>query len=284
MMGMPSNKYAKPFIKWAGGKRQLLPEIKERIPAVIKGTYFEPFVGAGAVFLELQRNKATINDLNSELIDAYTSIKENVDELIELLQAYAIKNEASFFYEIRSKDRDETFNDWSKVEKAARFIYLNKTCYNGLYRVSAQGFFNTPFGNYKKPAICEEIKLRAISNYLNTNSVTIYNGDYEKSVKAKKDDFVYFDPPYHSPDKTNFTGYQKGGFDESEQERLFRLFAKLSDDGVKCMLSNSATPFIKNLYKDYNIDVVKATRAINSISSERGAVDEVIVRSWWVDE
>ncbi len=282
---MPSNKYAKPFIKWAGGKRQLLPEIKERLPPMSKSTYYEPFVGAGAVFLELQQNKAIINDLNSELMDAYISIKDNVDELIELLQTYEIKNEANFFYEIRSKDREELFCDWSRVEKAARFIYLNKTCYNGLYRVSAQGFFNTPFGNYKKSAICEEIKLRAISNYLNTNNIVILNGDYEKSVKtAKKDDFVYFDPPYHSPNRTNFTGYQKGGFDENEQERLFKLFAKLSDNGVKCMLSNSATPFIKNLYKDYNIDIVKATRAINSVSSERGAVDEVIVRSWWPDD
>jgi len=280
-----NNQYAKPFIKWAGGKRQLLPQIKERIPAALKGTYYEPFVGAGALFFELQRNKAVINDLNSELIDTYISIKENVDELIELLQEYTAKNKPNYFYETRSKDRDESYRSWSRVEKAARFIYLNKTCYNGLYRVSAQGFFNTPFGNYKNPAICEEIKLRAINNYLNTSDVKICNGDYEKSIKiAKEGDFIYFDPPYHSPDKTNFTGYQKGGFDENDQERLYIIFSKLSDKGVKCMLSNSSTSFINNLYKDFNIDPVKATRAINSISSERGAVEEVIVRNWWSDD
>ena len=271
----------KPFVKWAGGKRQLIPELKKYIPKKF-GTYYEPFVGGGALLFEIQPNKAVISDRNIDLILTYITIKENVEELIELLKTYETMNNSKDYYTIRSMDREtDIFSKKSNVERAARMIYLNKTCYNGLYRVNSQGLFNTPFGNYKNPAICDEYVLRAVNAYLNKADVKILNSDFEETVDSVvKGDFVYFDPPYHSPNNTNFTGYQSGGFDESEQKRLAITYEKLSEIGAYCTLSNSSTPYVHDLFGKFNIHIVKANRAINSNGNDRGAVDEVVVTNW----
>lgn len=271
----------KPYLKWAGGKRQLLPIIENYIPDEIN-TYYEPFIGAGAVLFARQPASAVINDHNTQLITTYKVIKEQVEELIHLLQIHKESNTKEYFYDIREQDRKlDKFNTLTEVEKAARFIYLNKTCYNGLYRVNSQGLFNVPFGKYANPTICEEVTLRAINQYFNSSNITILNGDFSDALNTcTAGDFVYLDPPYHSPNNMNFTGYQAGGFNESEQVRLYETYVKLTNKNVKCLLSNSDTDFISDLYKDFNIHIVKATRAINSDASKRGKVNEVLVQNW----
>jgi DNA adenine methylase len=278
-----NNPLIKPCLKWAGGKRQLLAEIMKHIPKGVNSyTYYEPFIGAGAVFFELQPKKAVINDFNSQLILTYSVIKENIEELIKLLKTY--KNDKEYFYEIRNLDRDAIkFNKLTDAEKAARLIFLNKTCYNGLYRVNSQGLFNVPYGKYKNPTICEEIVLRQINEYLNNNKVVILNNDFEFAVlSADKDSFIYFDPPYHSPGKTNFTGYQADGFGEKEQERLRNVMIEMTNRGAKCLLSNADTDYIRELYShDYfKIISVQAKRSINSDSAGRGNVNEVLIKNW----
>jgi len=181
-------------------------------------------------------------------------------------------------------DRDRVkFNSLGDIEKAARMIFLNKTCFNGLYRVNSKGLFNVPYGRYKNPAICEDIVLRQISAYLNSNEISILNNDFEPAVlKADKKSFVYFDPPYHSPEKTNFTGYHANGFDEGGQERLCNVMKKMTDRGVKCLLSNSDTEYIRKLYDHDIFDIisVQAKRIINSNSAGRGFVNEVLIKNW----
>jgi len=280
-----NNPLIKPYLKWAGGKRQLLAEIKKYLPKGINNyVYYEPFIGAGAVFFELQPKKAVINDFNTQLILTYNVIKDYVEELILLLKKYQNNNNEEYFYKIRNIDRDEEkFNTLTNIEKAARLIFLNKTCFNGLYRVNSQGLFNVPYGKYKNPAICEEIVLRQVSNYLNTNEITILSKDFEQAVlTANKKSFIYFDPPYHSPDKTNFTGYQANGFDEGEQERLRNIIVKMTNRGIKCLLSNSDTGYIRELYNYDFFDIipVQAKRAINSDSAGRGVVNELLIKNW----
>lgn len=279
-MGITKSRVIQPFLKWAGGKRQLLPEIRKYIPKRM-GTYYEPFLGGGAVLFDLQPKKAVINDINSELINTYLVIKNNVDELIEDLRKH--ENTSDYYYKIRDLDRDKNrFSKLSDVEKASRLIYLNKTCFNGLFRVNSQGQFNVPFGRYKNPNIVNEFVLRAVSHYLNNNEVKILNGDFADAVSsAKKGDFVYFDSPYDPVSETaSFTGYTLGGFNKDEQIRLRDLFVDLDKRGCKVLLSNSATDFIKDLYKDYHIEIVSATRNINSIASKRGKIDEVLVMNY----
>lgn len=270
-----------PFVKWVGGKRQLLSDIKMNMPKLNKSnTYYEPFVGGGAVFLKLQHNKAVINDYNDELINTYKVIKNNVEDLIEDLKTH--DNVPSYFYDIREKDRSLEFVAWSNVKRASRFIYLNKTCYNGMYRVNQQGFFNTPFGRYKNPNIVNEHVLREVSLYLNENDILIKTGDfYDAVVDAKRNDFVYFDPPYQPLSTTsNFTGYTAGGFDESQQIRLKMLCDDLNNKNVKFMVSNSNVAFIRELYDEYDIKVVNARRAINSNGQKRGNVEEVLITNY----
>ncbi|MGG3689052.1 DNA adenine methylase [Caldifermentibacillus hisashii] len=279
-MGITKSRVIQPFLKWAGGKRQLLPEIRKYIPKRM-GTYYEPFLGGGAVLFDLQPKKAVINDINSELINTYLVIKNNVDELIEDLRKH--ENTSDYYYKIRDLDRDKNrFSKLSDVEKASRLIFLNKTCFNGLFRVNSQGQFNVPFGRYKNPNIVNEFVLRAVSHYLNNNEVKILNGDFADAVSsAKKGDFVYFDSPYDPVSETaSFTGYTLGGFNKDEQIRLRDLFVDLDKRGCKVLLSNSATDFIKDLYKDYHIEIVSATRNINSIATKRGKIDEVLVMNY----
>lgn len=276
---MKKNKLIVPFLKWVGGKRQLMPAIKELIPKNYTN-YYEPFIGGGAVLFDLQPKNAVINDFNEELINVYQTIKENPEELISDLKTH--KNESDYFYDLRALDREDNFENLSNIKKASRVIYLNKTCYNGLYRVNNSGEFNSPFGRYKNPNIVNETTIRAVSKYLNTNKITILNGDFEDALKGiKKGSFVYFDPPYHPVSaSSNFTGYVQGGFDMYEQVRLRDLCNKLNEKGINFLLSNSATQFIEDLYKDYKISYVKANRSINSNAKKRGEIDEVLIRNY----
>jgi len=277
------NKLVQPALKWAGGKRQLITEIFKYIPTKGIKTYYEPFLGGGAVLLELQPKKAVVNDTNSELINVYTVIRDNIEELISELANH--KNQEEYYYKVREMDRTGELETMTDIEKASRIVFLNKTCYNGLFRVNSQGQFNTPFGKYKKPNITNEFVLRAVSNYLNSNNIKFLNVDFEESLKGiRKDSFVYFDPPYYPlSDSSSFTGYTLDGFSKDDQIRLKNLCDKLNEKGIKFLLSNSSAPFILDLYKDYKIELVGATRSINSVAGKRGEIDEVLVRNYEVD-
>lgn len=269
-----------PVVKWVGGKRQILSEIKKYIPKNIS-TYYEPFVGGGAVLFDLQPSKAVINDVNGELINLYQVIKDNVESLIKDLGKH--KNESEYYYDVRSWDRDPAYyQGLSDVERASRILFLNKTCYNGLFRVNQAGQFNTPFGRYKDPNIQNSDTLRAVSRYFNEADIKLLNTDFEQAMKwCRRGSFVYFDPPYDPvSDSANFTGYSSGGFDRNEQIRLKELCDKLDNRGVKFLLSNASTEFIHDLYRDYNIEIIQAKRAINSKGNDRGEVDEVLVRNY----
>ncbi len=276
---MAKNKLVAPFLKWVGGKRQIMPTIEQHLPKGIK-SYIEPFIGGGAVLFHLQPKNAIINDFNAELVNVYNVIKNDLENLIIDLNKH--KNESRYFYEIRALDRTEAFENLSDVERASRIIYLNKTCYNGLYRVNNSGEFNSPFGKYKNPNIVNEPTLRAVNSYLNSNNVRIENTDYETVLKAAdKNSFVYLDPPYHPvSDSSNFTGYVQGGWDESEQIRLKEACDRLNKKGIKFMQSNSSVNFIKELYSDYQIHIIKANRAINSDGDKRGEVEEVLIKNY----
>jgi len=276
---MKKNQLIKPFLKWAGGKRQLLSEIRKYIPKKIK-IYFEPFLGGGAVFFDIQPRKAVISDINQELINVYKVIKYNVDDLITDLSGHI--NEKEYYYKIRDLDRTEEYINLSPVKKASRIIFLNKTCYNGLFRVNSQGYFNVPFGNYKKPNFEDNILLKAVSDFLNKIDVSILNDDFEIVLeKAKKGDFIYLDPPYDPiSDTSSFTGYDLNGFDTEDQVRLKKVFDELNTKGCKVLLSNSGTEFIKDLYKDYINVIVTATRAINSDATKRGYIEELLVMNY----
>lgn len=271
-----------PVVKWAGGKRQLIPEIIKWIPPLDTiSTYYEPFVGGGAVLFRLKPKRAVINDINGELINLYKVIRDDVEALIEDLKKH--KNEKEYFYAIRELDRNpDIYNSLSLVEKASRTLYLNKTCFNGLYRVNSAGHFNVPFGRYKNPNIVNADTLRAVSRYFNKADVRILRGDFEDCVKwARERAFVYFDPPYHPvSDTSNFTSYSEDGFGEEEQRRLKELCDRLNAKGIKFLLSNSSTDFIRKLYDGYKIETVPAKRAINSDANGRGPINEVLIRNY----
>ncbi|WP_371751042.1 DNA adenine methylase [Snodgrassella alvi] len=269
-----------PVLKWAGGKRQLLDTL---IPLVPKdySVYCEPFVGGGALFFALQPQSACINDVNHELIRVYTVIKNDVDVLIEQLKQF--QNNKDQFYEIRSWDRNkDKYTHLSDIEKAARIIYLNKTCFNGLFRVNASGEFNVPFGNYANPNIVNEPVLRAISFYFNNSEIVFNAVDYAEILKNLPDNaFVYLDPPYDPVSVTaNFTSYTKDGFSRDEQIKLRKCCDELNERGIKFMLSNSATDFICDQYSKYNIEIISAKRLVGADASKRGRIQEVIVRNY----
>ena len=276
---MSKNRLIAPFLKWVGGKRQLMPTITKLMPKKFTN-YYEPFVGGGAVLFYTQPKKAVINDLNEDLINVYKIIKDNPEELIADLKTH--KNEAEYFYDIRILDRTKDFENLPNIKKASRVIFLNKTCYNGLYRVNNSGEFNSPFGRYKNPNIVNEITIRAVSKYLNNNDIQILNSDYEKVLEnIEKGSFVYFDPPYHPiSNSSNFTGYIQGGFNMCDQIRLRDLCDKLDKKGIKFLLSNSSALLIQDIYRKYNINYVKANRSINSNAKKRGEVDELIIKNY----
>lgn len=270
-----------PILKWVGGKRQLLESIVPLIPEYT--TYYEPFVGGGAVLFATQPKKAVINDSNAELINVYETVKNQPEELISLLEQHREANCQEYFYQIRALDREpEAYGQLTPVERAARIIYLNKTCYNGLFRVNSSGQFNAPWGRYKNPNISGADNIRAMSAYLNRARVTIKCGDYREALKGiRKGAFVYFDPPYMPLSlSSSFTGYTASGFGEAEQIELKRQCDLLDKRGIKFLLSNSCCEFIENLYSGYTIERVSAKRAINAKADKRGAIDEVLVRNY----
>lgn len=270
-----------PIIKWVGGKRQLLDEINKRLPEAYN-TYFEAFIGGGAVLFHLKPNNAILGDMNDELINLYKVIKNKHLKLMQELEKHKENNSEDYFYKIRGLDRTDDFKNLSDVERAGRFIYLNKVCYNGLWRVNSKGQNNTPYGKYKNPAIYSKESIIELHNYFKNNNIKMIYGDFEKTVKeAKEGDFVYFDPPYAPISATaNFTAYASEGFGLDEQIRLKKVCDELTARGVKFLLSNSNCELIRELYKDYIIDIVEANRAINSKGDRRGKVEEVLVRNY----
>ena len=270
----------RPFLKWAGGKTQLLKELMPRIDAAGEfGRYHEPFLGGGAVFFEMVRTgrlrrNAWLSDNNPNLIDAYWGVKKDVDRVIELLRVHEKRHCKEYYYRIRGRVPED------RLQRGARIIYLNKTCYNGLYRENRKGEFNVPYGRYKNPTICDAPNLRAVATAL--KNVRIGAKHFVDVLKAARPgDLVYFDPPYHPVSRTSsFTGYEKNGFKEDSQRHLAGVFRELDQAGVKVMLSNSMTPLVQQLYRGYVVEEVMATRAVNSRGDRRGKVPEVLVRNF----
>ncbi|MDD3325415.1 MAG: DNA adenine methylase [Sulfurospirillaceae bacterium] len=278
---MKKNKLVAPFLKWVGGKRQIIPEILSHLPKNISSlNYCEPFIGGGALLFHLEPKRAIINDYNEELINVYKVIKNNLEELLIDLKKH--QNTSEYFYQIRGIDRQPLFDELTNVQHASRIIYLNKTCFNGLYRVNSLGEFNSPFGRYTNPNIVNEPVLRAVSKYLNSSDITILNGDYERVLdNVTADTFVYLDPPYHPiSESSNFTGYVQGGWTEKHQTRLKKACDDLDKKGVKFLLSNSSAPFIKELYSEYKIHSINANRSINSDGEKRGQIEELLIKNY----
>lgn len=271
-----------PFLKWAGGKRSLLPEIKARIPQ-FPGRYFEPFLGAGAVMFALDPAiRKVVNDSNVDLIETYVVVRDRLPELLRALRKHQHTKE--HYYEVRSWDRKPSFRRRSAVNRAARFIYLNKTCFNGLYRVNADGHFNVPFGDYKNPSYLDAANLTAVSQFLQ-KKVELRSGDYRGVTRrATQRDFVYFDPPYDPISQTSsFVAYQQNGFGREQQTQLRDEALRLTKRGVPVLLSNANTPFIQSLYADtsvFAIDEVAVKRAISAKASSRKPVSEVLIDNY----
>ena len=275
-----------PFVKWAGGKTQLLPELEMYIPDNFT-RYFEPFLGGGAFFFYLVSSKqlkftAYLSDINKELINAYRVIKDDVEALIEILRIHEKgykSNPYDYYYKLRAELKPLT-----DVENAARFITLNKTCYNGLYRVNKDGMFNVPIGRYKNPLICDNKNLRNVSIALRHTNANLFVKNYQEALElAREGDFIYLDPPYKPASKTaSFTSYTNDGFRDQNQIELHETFKKLDKKGCKIMLSNSDTPLIRELYGDFKeyTNQVNALRAINCKATKRTGHTELLVRNY----
>ena len=273
----------KPVIKWVGGKTQLLKELKEIIIPALKedSYYYEPFCGGAALALDLEHKNTILNDLNSELINMYKVIRDNSEELIAELKRFQNSHNAEFYYHIRNLDRTDALSKMSDVMKAARTIYLNKTCFNGLYRVNSKGQFNSPIGRTssgKTPDIVQEDLIREMSEFLKT--VQFHNGDYRESlVHAKNGDIVFFDPPYDQDESISsdgFVGYQKEGWTRKDLEELKQLCDELSIRGVKVVLTNNDTEFVRKLFARYNFREVEVKRSINRDGNKRKGKELII--------
>ncbi|AFZ16894.1 DNA adenine methylase [Allocoleopsis franciscana] len=264
----------RPFLKWAGGKSQLIQQYIHYFPKAFK-TYYEPFLGGGAVFFHLNPPSAILTDINAELVNVYRCVRDNVEELIVLLEEHQSKHCKEYYYDIRQ------CKGITHLEKAARLIYLNKTCFNGLYRENSQGQFNVPVGKYKNPKICNPSLLRSACFALQKAQINVNNFEYILDSANSCDDFVYFDPPYYPISPTsNFTAYSRYAFKPDDQIKLKEVFAELAQRGVKVMLSNSDCNFIRELYRDFQIHAISATRLINSKASKRGKISEVLITSY----
>lgn len=269
----------KPVVKWAGGKRQLLGELKKHVPD-FTGIYCEPFIGGAALLFELQPEKAVVNDANPQLIEVYEVIRDNPEELIASLKKH--ENTPEYYYAIREMDRDKVgFARKTPVERASRFIYLNHTCFNGLYRVNSKGEFNVPFGKYKKPVICDEDNIRAVSRYFNRADIRFFTGDFADVLKnLPEDSFVYLDPPYVPLSPTaSFTSYTAGGFNSKDQERLKGECDRLNERGIKFLESNSDTEYCRELYREYAVETVSVRRNINADASKRSGTTEILIHN-----
>lgn len=278
---MKKNKLLKPIVKWVGGKRQLLDEIRPRLPKSVS-LYVEPFVGGGAVLLDRQPERARVNDSNAELINVYEVVRDKPDALLEELRFHEEQNSergSEWYYHVRSLDRANSYSMLTPAQRAARILYLNKTCFNGLFRVNSAGQLNVPYGRYKHPNIVNEPGIRALSAYLNEADIKLMSGDFADALRdLPKGAFVYLDPPYMPITATSaFTGYTQGGFGYSEQVRLRNECARLRDAGVRFLESNSDCEAVRDLYEGFCIEVVTAKRAINSRGDRRGPVSEVLI-------
>ncbi|MEG4805800.1 DNA adenine methylase [Microcoleus sp. ARI1-B5] len=279
----------RPFLKWAGGKTRLIGQYQPYFPEKFT-TYYEPFLGGGAVFFYLAQQhpsvQAVLTDINPELINAYRCVRDKVEDLIELLLEHASehsKDNKEYYYSVRSRSCN------TDTEKAARLIYLNKTCYNGLYRENSKGEFNVPIGRYKNPNICQADLLRSVSSLLKPAQIQVRKFPEILDFATSSEDFVYFDPPYYPISTTsNFTAYSRDNFKESEQLQLRNVFAELAERGVKVMLSNSNCDFIKEIYsvpqsfpreRFPKLIEISASRGINSKSCKRGPVKELLISS-----
>ena len=272
-----------PFVKWAGGKGQLISKLRELMPKHYDN-YYEPFVGGGALLFSILPKKAFINDYNSELISVYECMQSDVMyyEMLVQLQLHEKQHSEEYYYQVRNMDRNGDFSSLSKPARAARMIYLNKSCFNGLYRVNSKGFFNVPSGKKKSVKTYDEENMKRIRSYFQNNEISISNGDFEEAVSTvQPKDFIYFDPPYDTwEDKESFTSYAKDSFNKESQARLAKVFAELSKFGAYVMASNHNTAYIRELYKKFNIHVVDAKRIINSNPNGRGCVEEVIITNY----
>ncbi len=273
---------AQPFVKWVWGKRQLIEQFHSLFPKPTEyNNYFEPFLWGGAVFFNLQKKKSYLSDMNEELINTYQVIKHSPKELIKFLKS--IQHSKETYLEIRAWDRQK---DWTKkydsIQRAGRFIYLNRTCFNWLHRVNSRGEFNVPMGAYKNPDYIQEKNILNVHKLLKKTEADIQVESFEHVLdKAEKWDFIYFDPPYDVLTETaNFTSYNKDDFGRDMQIKLAETFRTLGKRGCKVMLSNHNTPFIRDLYKSYRFEIVQARRAINSNATGRGEVEEIVVLNY----
>ncbi len=270
-----------PVIKWVGGKRQLLNYLVKYMPKQYN-TYFEPFVGGGAFLLELLPTHAVINDANAELINMYRVIKNQPQALIKQLMIHKENNSKDYYLKIREVDRTNQIMKYTDVQRAARLMYMLRVDFNGMYRVNRKGQFNVPYGKYANPNIVNSDAICKLSEYFNYTNITILCGDFANAVKtAKRNDLVYFDPPYIPLTKTSsFTSYTANNFELDDQKRLATTFFDLASKGVKVMLSNSDTALTRKLYANAHIHEVKANRMINSNGSKRGKISELIITSY----
>jgi DNA adenine methylase len=264
---------AKPFLKWAGGKGRLIPQYQPFLPQSFD-TYYEPFLGGGALFFHLRPRRAVLSDINPELVNVYTCVRDRVDDLIQHLEHHAANHSHDYYYQMRSS------NPNASIERAARLLYLNKTCFNGLYRVNAKGQFNVPMGRYRNPRICDPDLLRTASDALQ-GAIIIqrsFKDVLDSALSAQ--DFIYFDPPYQPLSLTsNFTSYSRDAFTAEHQIQLRDVFAQLAQQKIRAILSNSDCSFIRDLYQGFDIQTIQAARAINSHASKRGKINEVLVMS-----
>ena len=269
---------ASPFLKWAGGKRQLLPEIQPRIP-IISGRYIEPFMGAAAVFFFLAPQKSWLNDINQELVNCFCVVRDEIDELLKRLSNYYY--DKNFYYKIRELDRqDGGLKNLDPIERAARFIYLNRTGFNGLYRVNSKGHFNVPFGRYKNPKIADNLKLKACHHIMQGSKITQFHFR-EVLSQVKQDDFVYLDPPYQPISSTSkFTNYDKIGFGNDEQSELAEFLHYFNKKNIRFLASNASHPLIYELYEGLSIAEIPARRSINSKSEGRISIPELLISNF----
>ncbi|MDY0139074.1 MAG: Dam family site-specific DNA-(adenine-N6)-methyltransferase [Candidatus Izemoplasmatales bacterium] len=272
-----------PFVKWAGGKTQLLEMIEKHLPEKFN-RYFEPFVGGGALLFKIQPKSFSINDMNSELICVYECFQNDglFSSLKEKLIEHEKKHNEDYYYKVREEDKNPLFLALPKEDRASRMIYLNKSCFNGLYRVNSKGYFNVPFGKKDKVNCFDRDNFESLRQFFKSRKAVITNCDFEEAVKnAKAGDFVYFDPPYDTwDDKDSFTSYDKNAFGKDEQVRLANVYKQLSKKGVYVMLSNHNTSFIRELYSDFHINVIPAKRMINANGKGRGSVEEVLITNY----
>lgn len=275
------NKRMKPFTKWTGGKRKLLPILTELLPDDFN-RYYEPFIGGGALLFKLLPHDAVINDFNEELINSYLQIRDNPNELIDLLAEHRDKNSKDYYLNIRSADRDGRIESMTDVERAARILYMLRVDFNGLYRVNSKNQFNVPYGRYKNPKILDKDLIYEVSGYLNANNIQILQGDFANAVTDAIDgDLVYFDPPYIPLSETSsFTSYTHEGFSYEDQVRLRNTVRDLTRRGVNVILSNSSSPLVEDLYQEFNLHYVDASRTNGAKPTSRGKIKEIIVTNY----